>query len=110
MTLWRDSAEGTTSTCPVEAILGPFDAADQGGMFEIVVVFERLRWKSLLTGSITGMVVAAISQYWRMAGYENEAEDWKMNDGTKYRLVSEIVKRYQNLMKSRSSKSEKSLL
>ena len=29
-----------------------------------------------------------------------------MNDGTKYRLVSEIVKRYQNLMKSRSSKSD----
>ena len=29
-----------------EAILGPFDAADQGGMFEIVVVFERLGWVS----------------------------------------------------------------
>ena len=47
----------------------------------------RHNGKSLLTGTITGMVVAAISQYWRMAGYENEAEDWKMNDGTKYRLV-----------------------
>ena len=70
----------------------------------------RHNGQSLLTGTITGKVVATISQYWRMAGYENEAEDWKMNDGTKYRLVSEIVKRYQNLMKSRSSKSEKSLL
>ena len=66
----------------------------------------RHNGQSLLTGTITGMVVATISQYWRMAGYENEAEDWKMNDGTKYRLVSEIVKHYQNLMKSRSSKSD----
>ena len=67
----------------------------------------RHNGKSLLTGTITGMVVAAISQYWRMAGFENEAKDWKMNDGTKYRLVSELVKSYQHLMKSKSSNSDK---
>lgn len=41
-----------------------------------------------------------------MAVYENDAEDLKLNDGTKHHLVSSIVKRYQSLMKSRSKNSD----
>ena len=46
------------------------------------------------------MVVKVISQYWIMAGYENEAEEMKLNDGTKYKVVSDIVKSYNGLLKS----------
>ena len=67
----------------------------------------RHNGKSLLTGTITGMVVTAISQYWRMAGYENEAEEMKLSDGNKRKLVSSIVKSYQSLLKSRSKNNDK---
>ena len=63
--------------------------------------------QSLLNGTITGMVVKVISQYWIMAGYENEAEEMKLNDGTKYKVVSDIVKSYNGLLKSRSKNSDK---
>lgn len=53
------------------------------------------------------MVVKVISQYWIMAGYENEAEEMKLNDGTKYKVVSDIVKSYNGLLKSRSKNSDK---
>ena len=62
--------------------------------------------RSLLNGTITAMVAKVISHYWIMAGYENDAEDLKLNDGTKHHLVSSIVKRYQSLMKSRSKNSD----
>ena len=53
------------------------------------------------------MVVKVISQYWNMAGYKNEAEEMKLNDGTKYKEVSDIVKSYNGLLKSRSKNSDK---
>ena len=53
------------------------------------------------------MVVKVISQYWIMAGYENEAEEMKLNDGTKYKVVSDIVKSYNGLLKSWSKNSDK---
>ena len=67
----------------------------------------RYNGKSLLNGKITGMVVSVISHYWKMAGFESEAEDLKLNDGTKHKLVSSIVKTYQSLLKSRSKNSDK---
>ena len=67
----------------------------------------RKNVQSLLNGTITGMVVKVISQYWIMAGYENEAEEMKLNDGSKYKVVSDIVKSYNGLLKSRSKNSDK---
>ena len=67
----------------------------------------RKNVQSLFNGTITGMVVKVISQYWIMAGYENEAEEMKLNDGTKYKVVSDIVKSYNGLLKSRSKNSDK---
>ena len=66
----------------------------------------RKNTKSLLNGTITGMVVKVISQYWKMAGYENEDKDWKLSDGNKHKLVAGIVRSYQSLLKSRSSNSD----
>ena len=66
----------------------------------------RHNGKSLLNGTITGMVITVVSHYWRMAGYENETKDWKLSDGNKHKLVSGIVKSYQSLMKSRSKNSD----
>ena len=63
--------------------------------------------QSLSNGKITAMVVQMISQYWIMAGYENEAEDLKVNDGTKHKLVNGIVKSYQSQLKSRSKNTDK---
>ena len=48
------------------------------------------------------MVISVISHYWKMAGFESEAEDMKLNDGTKHKLVRSIVKTYQSLQKSKS--------
>ena len=42
-----------------------------------------------------------------MAGYENEAEEMKLSDGNKRKLVSSIVKSYQSLLKSRSKNNDK---
>ena len=67
----------------------------------------RYNGKSLLNGTITGMVISVISHYWKMAGFESEAEDMKLNDGTKHKLVRSIVKTYQSLQKSKSKNSDK---
>ena len=66
----------------------------------------RHNGKSLLHGTITGMVITVVSHYWRMAGYENEEKDWKLSDGNKHKLVSGILKSYQSLLKSRSKNSD----
>ena len=61
--------------------------------------------KSVSNGIITSMVIKVISHYWRMAGYESE--DMRLSDGHKHDMIRKIVKRYQSLMKSRSSNTDR---
>ena len=89
---------------------GPIVLPTKGEALKLWLFFKdqdgRHNGKSLLHGTITRMVIKVVSQYWRMAGYENETEGWKLSDGNKHKLVSGIVKSYQSVMKSRSKNSD----
>ena len=90
---------------------GPLMLPTKGECLKLYLFFKdedgRHNGKSLLPGTITAMVITVVSQYWRMAGYENEAEDIKLSDGNKHKLVSGIVKSYQSQLKSRSKNTDK---